>query len=148
MTKAWGYGTWHVKSYQIGHFVQTLFPDIYYEPSKIFPRTLLRRTKIFPRTKGITMEQFFSPYQTLYHTNLYLSNLHIWCYNEDMSPRHFANMYNQKSHRHDQPSDGETFNEDFGAICGMLYSVITLKAFFPKSPEKRRDAEYTQLTLF
>lgn len=51
-----------------------------------------------------------------------------------MSPRHFANMYNQSSHRHDQPSDGEIFNQDFGAICGMLYSVITLKAFFPKSP--------------
>jgi hypothetical protein len=51
-----------------------------------------------------------------------------------MSPRHFSNMYNQSSHRHDQPSDGETFNKDFGALCGMLYSVITLKCFFPKFP--------------
>lgn len=53
-----------------------------------------------------------------------------------MSPRHFANMYNQSSHRHDQPSDGEIFNKDIGTICGMLYSVITLRAFFPKSPAK------------
>ena len=51
-----------------------------------------------------------------------------------MSPRHFANMYKQTSHRHDLPSDGEIFNQDFGAICGMLYSIVTLKAFFPKSP--------------
>jgi hypothetical protein len=53
-----------------------------------------------------------------------------------MSPRHFANMYSQSSHRHDSPSDGETFNKDFGALCGMLYSIVTLKAFFPKSPVK------------
>jgi hypothetical protein len=51
-----------------------------------------------------------------------------------MSPRHFANLYKQTSHRHDSPSDGDIFNKDFGAICGMLYSVVTLKAFFPKSP--------------
>lgn len=51
-----------------------------------------------------------------------------------MSPRHFANMYKQTSHRHDQPSDGEVFNKDFGALCGMLYSIVTLKAFSPKSP--------------
>ena len=45
---------------------------------------------------------------------------------------HFAQMNRQTSHRHDAPHDGETFTKDFGAICGMLYSVITLKAFFPK----------------
>jgi len=76
-----------------------------------------------------------------------------------MSPRHFANMYQQSSHRHDQPSDGETFNKDFGAICGMLYSVITLKAFFPSAPPPQMnnypvkdanggDQKYTQLTLW
>lgn len=53
-------------------------------------------------------------------------------------PRHFANMYKQTSHRHDAPCDGEIFNKDFGALCGMLYSVITLKAFFPSRP--KRDA--------
>ena len=51
-----------------------------------------------------------------------------------MSPRHFANLYKQTSHRHDSPTDGDIFNKDFGALCGMLYSVVTLKAFFPKSP--------------
>jgi hypothetical protein len=49
---------------------------------------------------------------------------------------HFSQLSRQTSHRHDQPHDIETFNKDFGAICGMLYSVITLKAFFPKSPAK------------
>jgi hypothetical protein len=68
-------------------------------------------------------------------------------------------MYNQKSHRHDQPSDGEIFNQDFGSICGALYSIITLKAFFPKSPAPKMnnnpvkdaasgDLKYTQLTLW
>lgn len=76
-----------------------------------------------------------------------------------MSPRHFANMYHQTSHRHDAMSDGETFNKDFTTICGMLYSVITLKAFFPKSPAPEMtnnpvkdaasgDQKYTQLPLW
>lgn len=43
-------------------------------------------------------------------------------------------MYRQTSHRHDKPHDSYQFNKDFGAICGMLYSIVTLKAFFPKSP--------------
>lgn len=51
-----------------------------------------------------------------------------------MTPRHFANLYKQTSHRHDSPTDGDIFNKDFGALCGMLYSIVTLKAFFPKSP--------------
>ena len=51
-----------------------------------------------------------------------------------MSRDHFAQMYRNKSHRHDQPHDSFQFHKDFGAICGMLYSIVTLKAFFPKSP--------------
>jgi hypothetical protein len=47
---------------------------------------------------------------------------------------HFAQLNRQTSHRHDLPGDSATFNKDFGAICGMLYSIVTLKAFFPKSP--------------
>jgi hypothetical protein len=47
---------------------------------------------------------------------------------------HFSQLARQTSHRHDQPHDIETFNKDFGALCGMLYSVITLKCFFPKFP--------------
>lgn len=76
-----------------------------------------------------------------------------------MSPRHFANMYQQTSHRHDSPTDGDVFNKDFGAICGMLYSIVTLKAFFPKSPAQKitdnpvkdaasGDQKYTQLPLW
>lgn len=51
-----------------------------------------------------------------------------------MSRDHFAKMYRQTSHRHDSPHDSVEFDKAIGAICGMLYSVITLKAFFPKSP--------------
>ena len=47
---------------------------------------------------------------------------------------HFAQLNRQTSHRHDSDSDATVFNKDFGAICGMLYSIVTLKAFFPKSP--------------
>ena len=77
------------------------------------------------------MKEFFSPYQTLYHANLGLSNQ---VYNIYMSPRHFANLYSEKSHRHDSKRDIEIFNDDMGALCGMLYSIITLRVFFPKSP--------------
>jgi len=72
---------------------------------------------------------------------------------------HFAQMSKNSSHRHDKQHDAETFNKDFGALCGMLYSIVTLKAFFPKSPAPEminnpvKDAEggdlkYEQLSLF
>jgi hypothetical protein len=72
---------------------------------------------------------------------------------------HFSQMSRQTSHRHDAPYDSEVFNNDMKAIVGMLYSVITLKAFFPKSPAPEminnpvKDAEggdqkYTQLPLW
>jgi hypothetical protein len=51
-----------------------------------------------------------------------------------MTPRHFANLYSERSHRHDSKRDIEQFHDDMGAICGMLYSIVTLRAFFPKSP--------------
>ncbi len=71
----------------------------------------------------------------------------------------FAQMYGQSSHRHDQIRDYEQFQKDFGAICGMLYSIVTLKAFFPKSPAPTMnnnpvkdaaggDRKYEQLTLW
>ena len=47
---------------------------------------------------------------------------------------HFAAMYRANSHRHDQPHDSYGFDNAVGALCGMLYSIVTLKAFFPKSP--------------
>jgi hypothetical protein len=72
---------------------------------------------------------------------------------------HFAQLNRQTSHRHDSPGDSAIFNKDFGAICGMLYSIITLKAFFPSSPAPEMnhnpvkdaaggDQKYTQLTLW
>lgn len=72
---------------------------------------------------------------------------------------HFARMYSQTSHRHDSIRDYEQFQKDFGAICGMLYSIVTLKAFFPSSPAPEMidnpvkdanggDQKYAQLTLW
>jgi len=72
---------------------------------------------------------------------------------------HFAKMYQNKSHRHDIPHDSVEFDKAMGAICGALYSVITLKAFFPKSPPPEMnnhpvkdaasgDLKYTQLTIW
>ena len=68
-------------------------------------------------------------------------------------------MSRQTSHRHDVPHDSFQFEKDFSAVCGMLYSIITLKAFFPKSPAPEMtnnpvkdaasgDSKYTQLTLW
>jgi hypothetical protein len=72
---------------------------------------------------------------------------------------HFAQLYSNKSHRHDTPHESYGFDKDFGALCGMLYSIVTLKAFFPKSPDPEMnhnpvkdaasgDQKYTQLTLW
>ena len=75
-----------------------------------------------------------------------------------MTPRHFANLYSDKSHRHDSKRDIEIFHDDMGAICGMLYSIVTLRAFFPKSPapaitdspvkDSIGDQKYNQLPLW
>ena len=56
-------------------------------------------------------------------------------------PHHFAKMYENKSHRHDSLSDSAVFNEAVGALTGMLYSIVTLKAFFPffRSPAEITD---------
>ena len=76
-----------------------------------------------------------------------------------MARDHFAQMYKNKSHRHDEDHDSVGFDKAVGALCGMLYSVVTLKAFFPMSPAKQMndhpvkdaaggDSKYEQLTLF
>ena len=80
---------------------------------------------------------------------------------------HFAKMYQNKSHRHDIPHDSVEFDKAMNSITGMLYSIVTLRAFFPffRSPEKITDntvtnapypmpsqksgePKYTQLTLW
>ena len=76
-------------------------------------------------------------------------------------------MYENKSQRHDSLSDSAVFNEAVQTITGMLYSIVTLKAFFPffRSPaeiidnavnhapypmpsQKSGESKYTQLTLW
>jgi len=76
-----------------------------------------------------------------------------------MARDHFAQMYKSKSHRHDEPHDSIGFDKAIGALCGMLYSVVTLKAFFPKSPAPEMidnpvkdaasgDLKHTELTVW
>ena len=47
---------------------------------------------------------------------------------------HFAQIFRNPSHRHDSEHESVQFEKAMGALCGMLYSIVTLKAFFPKSP--------------
>lgn len=72
---------------------------------------------------------------------------------------HFAAMYRNSSHRHDTPHDSIGFDKAMGTLCGVLYSIVTLKAFFPKSPAPEMtnnpvkdaasgDLKYTQLPLW
>ncbi len=72
---------------------------------------------------------------------------------------HFAAMYRSNSHRHDTPHDSYGFDQAMGTLTGMLYSIVTLKAFFPSAPAPEMnkypvkdaasgDLKYTQLTLW
>ena len=58
---------------------------------------------------------------------------------------HFAQMNRQTSHRHDSLHEAEQFNNVMQAITGMLYSIVTLRAFFPffKSPAEIIDSTIT-----
>jgi hypothetical protein len=62
-------------------------------------------------------------------------------YNYIMPRDHFAQLNRQTSHRHDSLHDAEQFNNVMQAITGMLYSIVTLRAFFPffKSPAEIVD---------
>lgn len=60
---------------------------------------------------------------------------------------HFAKMYQNKSHRHDQPSDAQTFEEDMTVLTGMLYTIAKaplkpfLPAFYKTAREYKKDYE-------
>jgi hypothetical protein len=103
------------------------------------------------------MGKFFSPYlayqtlfvkygQTLYHTNQGLSKTSYQVYNVTMSRDHFAQMYRNKSTRHDQKHDSYEFNEVITGLCGMLYSVVTLKCFFPPRQNSAEDQPENKIT--
>ena len=63
-----------------------------------------------------------------------------------MARDHFAQMYANKSHRHDQEHDSIGFEKAVGALCGMLYSVVTLKAFFPPRQNSVEDQPEKKIT--
>lgn len=86
-----------------------------------------------------------------------------------MARDHFAQMYKNPSTRHDSNHDASQFNDVMQTITGMLYSIVTLRAFFPffRSPAAMTDSpisnapypmpsqkagdqeeQYTQLTLW
>jgi len=64
-----------------------------------------------------------------------------------MARDHFAQMYKNKSHRHDQPHDSVGFDKAIGALCGMLYSVVTLKAFFPSRAISAEHLSENKITM-
>ena len=59
-----------------------------------------------------------------------------------MARDHFAQLNRQTSHRHDSEHDATQFNDVMQTITGMLYSIVTLKAFFPffRSPAEIIDS--------
>lgn len=63
-----------------------------------------------------------------------------------MTRDHFAQMYKNSSTRHDQEHDSIGFDKAVGAICGMLYSVVTLKAFFPPRQKTWQDQLENKIT--
>ena len=63
-----------------------------------------------------------------------------------MSRDHFAKMMRNPSHRHDQEHDSIQFEKAVGALCGMLYSVVTLKAFFPPRPKSGDSDSQNKIT--
>jgi len=145
------------KLYQIGHIVQTLYqnkitikplfsPNIDYEGQILFPKPSISNLVCQVCPNLISYKQRFV--KPLFQV-----------YNRDMPRDHFAQLYKSPVRRHDSVSPSQEFNEAVGALCGMLYSVITLKAFFPSPPPPQMNyhpvkdvgAEghrYKQLTLF
>jgi hypothetical protein len=62
-----------------------------------------------------------------------------------MARDHFAQMYKTKSTRHDEDHDSIGFDKAIGTLTGMLYSIVTLRCFFPffKSPDEIIDNTIT-----
>ena len=73
------------------------------------------------------MKQFFSPYQTLYHTNLGLSNQ---VYNLSMSPRHFANYAKEN------PKGYAAFSDSmWNGFVSITKYVPIINRFFSFTPD-------------
>ena len=64
-----------------------------------------------------------------------------------MGRDHFAQMYKNNSVRHDQPHDSIGFDKAITGLCGMLYSVVTLKAFFPSRAKSADDVSENNITM-
>ena len=64
-----------------------------------------------------------------------------------MARDHFAQMYQNKSHRHDEEHDSYGFEQAVGALCGMLYSVVTLKCFFPPRLKPPHSVYENKITM-
>ena len=62
-----------------------------------------------------------------------------------MARDHFAQLNRQTSHRHDSSHDAEQFDKVMQTITGMLYSIVTLRAFFPffRSPAAMTNSTIT-----
>lgn len=58
-------------------------------------------------------------------------------------------MYHNKSHRHDQPNDGDQFNKHMKVLTGMLYSIAKapflpfIPAFYKTEAEYKKDYDHT-----
>ena len=73
--------------------------------------------------------QILFPIHGLYHIKPSLSNLYIWCYNKDMSPRHFANYAKQ------YPKQYQAFSDNMWNGFVSITHTIGLSRFFSFTPE-------------
>jgi hypothetical protein len=69
------------------------------------------------------------PNHGLYHIKPSLSNLYIWCYNKDMSPRHFANYAKQ------YPKQYQAFSDNMWNGFVSITHTIGLSRFFSFTPD-------------
>ena len=87
------------------------------------------------------MKQFSSPYQTLYHTNHHMSNLHIKVYNIYMSPRsHFADYAKRN------PKQYKAFSDSMWNSFVTVTHAIGLSPYFSFTPEFLLTREEKQAT--
>jgi hypothetical protein len=69
------------------------------------------------------------PKPGLYHIKPYLSNLCIWCYNKDMSPRHFADYAKR------YPKQYQAFSDNMWNGFVSITHTIGLSKFFSFTPD-------------
>jgi hypothetical protein len=109
----------------IGQTSQTLYlGQLDYEGAFLFPKL----GQISFSKKDYVAQKLF-PKPGLYHIKPYLSNLCIWCYNNHMSPRHFA-AYAKRD-----PKGYAAFSDSLWNSFVSITHTVGLSRFFSFTPD-------------